>query len=307
MKKIFTFLLVMTAMGSMATTYNISVTNFQFSPANLPNVLVGDIIKFNFGGPNFHNATTMPLGMVPAGAAPIYSGTPGSVTGSYSYTVTKSGSYRYYCEIHSGDGVTGMVGTFTASGVVPVELRNFDVNFSGNMVQASWQTASEQNIDHFSLQKSTDGKNYVEAARVPSNGNADHLQSYHCNDAAPGKAARYIYYLLKTINKDGSFSLSPVKLVRNENALKKIITQIATNPVSKATGHLMFQFNADKNGSMKAWVVNESGTVVMKLDLSASKGINNGHIHMAELPTGMYTVVFSLEGLKESHKVLLVE
>ncbi len=301
------FLLLLVGFFAKATVFNVTVTNFQFSPANIPNVLIGDVIRFNFGGANFHNATTTPLGMAPAGAAAIHSGTPGQVTTSYSYTVTVAGSYRYYCEVHSGDGITGMVGTFTASGVVPVQLKNFDVSISGKTVTALWQTASEQDLSYFSLQKSNDGKNYKEAGRVNAAGNSNNLQSYSLKDEQLDMNARYVYYLLKSVNRDGSYSLSPVKLIRNDGAVKKLITQMGANPVSKAIGHLMFQFNADRNSSMRALVIDGNGKTLMKLDLSANKGINNGHIHMAELPTGIYTILFSLDGLKETRKVMLVD
>jgi|GEM_PF-774254 len=308
MKSISTFLfLLLISMYAGATTWNVTVSNFQFSPANIPNVLIGDIIKFNFGGANFHNVTTSPLGSVPAGAAAINSGNPGQVTGSYSYTVTKAGSYRYYCEIHSFDGITGMVGTFTASGVVPVQLNNFDVSISGKTVTANWQTASEQNLDYFSLQKSTDGKNYIEAGRVPAAGNSDQPKSYSFKDEHLDINARYVYYLLKIVDRDGHYNLSQVKLVRNDGAVKKIITQMGENPVSKQVGHFMFQFNADRSTSMKALVMDAGGKVLMKLDLSANKGVNNGHIHMADLPTGIYTILFSLDGLKETKKVMVTD
>lgn len=290
-----------------ATTFNVTVSNFQFSPANIPNVLIGDIIKFNFSPGNFHNATSSPLGMVPSGAAAIFSGTPGSVTTSYSYTVTKSGSYRYYCEIHSANGVTGMVGTFTASGVVPVQLKNFDAVYSNKVVTAKWQTSSEQNLSYFSVQKSTNGKDYVEAGRVNATGTSDVLQSYNFRDDDLDMTARYVYYMIKAVDRDGQYSLSPVKLIRNDAAIKKLITNMAPNPVSKDVGHCMFQFNADRDGSMKAVVLDANGKVVEKFDMSANKGINNGHIHMGDFPAGIYTIVFSMDGLKETKRVVVTE
>jgi plastocyanin len=290
-----------------ATTFIVTVSNFQFSPANIPNVLIGDIIQFNFAAINFHNVTTTPLGMVPAGAADIFSGTPGSVTTSYSYTVTKSGSYRYYCEMHSANGTTGMVGTFTASGVVPVQLKNFDVVYSNKIVTAKWQTVSEQNLSYFSLQKSTDGKTYVEAGHVNAMGNSDNVQSYSFKDESLDMNARYIYYMLKTVEQDGRYRLSAVKLIRNDAAVKKLITNMAPNPVSKDVGHCMFQFNADKDGSMKAIVMDANGKVLMKLDMSANKGINNGHIHMGDFGAGIYTIIFSMNGMKETKRVVVTE
>jgi plastocyanin len=302
---LFSFLFV--AVFAKATTYTVTVSNFQFSPSNIPNAVVGDIIKFNFSPGNFHNATSLPLGSVPAGAAAINSGSPGSVTTSYSYTVTIAGSYRYYCEIHSANGTTGMVGRFTASGTTPVQLKNFTAVFANKAVTATWQTASEQNLSYFSLQKSTDGEHYTEAGRVNAAGNSDKLQSYNFRDENLDANARYIYYMVKAVDNDGKYKLSPVKLIRNEGAAKKLITNMAPNPVSKDVGHCMFQFNADRDGNMKAIVVDANGKTVMKFDFSANKGINNGHIHMADLPTGIYTIMFSMDGLKETKRVMVTE
>ncbi len=307
--KNFTILLLFlcSALCAKATIFNVAVTNFQFSPSNIPNVVVGDIIRFNFAAVNFHNATSTPLGSVPAGAADIFSGTPGSVTTSYSYTVTKAGNYHYYCEIHSANGITGMVGSFTASGIVPVTLVNFNVSYSDKAVTATWQTTTAQNLAYYSLQKSTDANTFTEAGRVNATGNSTSPQSYSFKDERIDMTARYIYYMLKTVNTDGSFSLSPVKLVRNEQAIKKLITQMGPNPVSKAAGHLMFQFNADRNSSMKTLVMDANGKKVMNLEMSATKGINNGHIHMGDEPAGVYTIIFSLDGLKETRKIVVVE
>ena len=305
--KNFFFLLLFLLCGfcSNARTFFVSVLNFQFSPASIPNVMVGDTVQFNFAAVNNHNAISTPLGSVPAGAAAINSGTPGSVTTAYLYVVTVAGSYRYYCEIHSLDGVTGMVGTFTASGVVPVNLKNFEVTSSGKTVVANWQTATEQNLSYFSLQKSSDGKKYVETVRIDARGNSDKPESYTYQDEWLDMNARYIYYMLKIVDKNGKYNLSPVRLVRNEQANSKLITQIGPNPLSREVGHLMLQFYADKDTDMKALVVDASGKTVMNLDMTANKGINSGHIHMASLSAGVYTIVFSMDRVKEIHKVVV--
>lgn len=301
----FLFLFLLATLCTNATTFFVSVSNFQFSPVNIPNVIVGDTVQFNFAAVNNHNAVSIPLGSVPAGAAAINSGVAGSVTTSYSYVVTVAGSYRYYCDVHSADGVTGMVGTFTASGVVPVNLKSFEVAYTNKTVIANWQTASEQNLAYFSLEKSSDGKKYVEATRINATGNADNLQSYTYRDDRLDMNARYIYYLLKIVDKDGEYNLSPVKLIRNEQATPKLITQIGPNPVNRQAGHLMLQFYADKQTDMKTLVIDARGKTVLNLDMAANKGINNGHIHMGSLAAGVYSIIFSMDGVKETHKVVV--
>ncbi|MEO7310924.1 MAG: hypothetical protein ABIX01_11040 [Chitinophagaceae bacterium] len=309
--KNFTFLLLGVAFFRQAdaTILPVSVTNFQFSPANIPNVVVGDTIRFNFTT-GFHNAVSIVVGSasgsVPAGAADINSGAPsGTNPRTYDYNVTVAGAYRYYCQIHSSDGVTGMIGTFTASVPLPVALTSFDVVYSGNVASATWKTVTEQNVDYFSLKKSVDGKNYAEAGRVQATGNAITEQSYRFQDQNLGKRSKFIYYMLETVDRDGRRSLSNIRMIRNAQAIPALITQINPNPVDKAVGHMMFQFNADISGTMKAIVVNSAGKTVLHQDLSATVGLNNGHIHMGDFPVGTYTVIFMLDGMKESHKVVV--
>lgn len=298
-------LFFLAARTTSARTFFVTVSNFQFSPANIPNVMVGDTVQFNFAALNNHNAVSTPLGSVPQGASDINSGAPGAVTSSYLYVATVPGDYHYYCAIHSLDGVTGMVGAFTVSGVVPVNLVSFNAAYLNKSAVLNWQTATENNVDYFLVQKSFNAKEYADAGRIMAAGYSNNLQEYSFRDENLDPNARYIYYMLKVIDKDGRFRYSPVKLIRNEQANKKLITQIGPNPLSREVGHLMLQFNADKNTELKTVVINTAGKIVMRLAMSAAKGINNGHIHMADLPAGIYTVVFSMDEFKETYRVVL--
>ena len=83
--------------------------------------------------------------------------------------------------------------------------------------------------------------------------------------------------------------LSPIKVYRNKSASAKLITLLSPNPIS-GMGHLMLQFNADKSGVMKVKVADMQGRIVLKTELAAAPGINNGHIHLGDIPPGIYTV-----------------
>jgi plastocyanin len=79
-----------------------------FTP-NAINANVGDVIQFVQGSTVSHNVTST---SVPAGAAPMSSGTMSTIGQMYNYTVTTSGSYSFHCTFHSG-----MNGTMTVAGV----------------------------------------------------------------------------------------------------------------------------------------------------------------------------------------------
>ena len=117
------------------------------------------------------------------------------------------------------------------------------------------------------------------------------------------KSHKKVNYALATVDKDGKTQLSPIKIYKNKNALPKLIISLSPNPIS-GMGHLMLQFNADKKGVMIAKLIDMQGKVVLKTELSAEQGVNNGHIHLGDVPAGIYTIYFSLDGISESYRVV---
>ena len=45
--------------------------------------------------------------------------------------------------------------------------------------------------------------------------------------------------------------------------------------------------------------------IVIETTLSGDAGLNNGHIHLGNIPPGTYNIVFTLNGLKENYRVVL--
>ena len=97
---------------SFATIHLVSVSDFQFTPANL-NVVVGDTIIWQWvNGSHTTTSTTIPSGAAPWNS-PIVSSNP-----AFGYIVTTAGTYNYVCQPHA----PGMAGSFTATtpvGITP--------------------------------------------------------------------------------------------------------------------------------------------------------------------------------------------
>ena len=279
-----------------ANKWTVTVANFQFSPANI-NVSVGDTILWTWtnGG---HTTTST---AVPAGAATWDSQMNSSHT-TFQYVVSVAGTYNYWCTIHA----PSMAGSITASAVLPVTLSSFMISAGvNNSALLKWSTASEENTKWFIIKKSTDGASYKEITRIPAAGNSSLLRYYSYNDNHTGNVYKYIYYELQIINTDGSFAFSPVQKFINNNAVKKLITQVSPNPVS-AGEHLMFQFNADKQGVMLVEIYDANGKRILQTSMGAESGLNNGHLHLMNAAAGIYNAVFSMEGMKESYRLVII-
>lgn len=285
----------------------VEVTNFQFSPSNIPNVVVGDVIRFQFVQ-GFHNATSNGVSnATPAGAAPINSGNPSAVNPrTYEYTVTEAGEYKYICEAHADpSSFTGMVGTFTASAALPATIKSFTMTTSTDKKPIfTWISLTEENVSHFSLRRSFDGSTYKEAGKVAAVGHSQTEQFYTYTDNSIDEKNKYVYYMLATVDKDGKEKLLQVKVFKNPVSSSKLITAIGPNPITRP-GQLMVRFNSEKAGKMLTRVFDASGKKVHEAYMTSFAGLNSGHIHVCDLNAGTYTIEFSLDGMKETRKMVV--
>jgi plastocyanin len=297
MKKIYTVIATLFFLkSSFATTHVIEIVDNQFLPATIT-MVVGDTIQWKWKG-DIHTTTSTDI---PNGAAPWNSAVHNKGY-TFKYKVTVIGTYNYKCKIHAP---LGMVGTIMVTSALPVVLNNFGIsptNTHGALI--AWSTATEINTDHFEIMRSTDDKNFEKITSIPAAGNSSSIHNYSYTDNAIPASYHYTYYYLSIIDKDGKKTLSQIKMFANLNGKPKLIESLSPNPISRP-GHLMLQFNAEKEGSMHVQLYNASGKLVKEADLSGTIGLNNGHFHVGDVPAGVYTIIFSMDNLKESYKVVV--
>lgn len=278
-----------------ATIHLVSVSNFQFSPSSIPNVIVGDTIEWNWVNGTH---TTTSLG-IPAGAgswdSPIASGST-----SFRYVATVVGMYQYDCTPHAPD----MSGSFIVSAPVPVLLTEFLALNNGSNTSLNWRTSSELNSNYFSVKRSVDGSDFIEIGQVQASGNSNVVKSYSFSDDALPVNNKFVYYIIMIVDKDGRTQNSPTRMVVNKLAKAKLVTQLSPNPISKS-GHLMVKFNADESGQMEAVLSDVQGKTIRRVMMVAVRGVNNGHIHLGDLPPGTYNMVFSLNETRELHRIIV--
>jgi plastocyanin len=281
--------------AAKATTWTILVSNFQFSPATV-SANVGDTILWQWSSGGHTTTSTS----VPTGAATWDHPMTSSAT-TFKYVLTVKGTYQYWCTIHAPQ----MAGVLNVSAALPVTLSSFNASLSnGNSALINWSTASEQNTAFFSLQKSNDGSHFTQIAKLNAAGNSATQKTYSFTDNNMGSTSKYVYYMLGITDKNGHTEYSKILMLQNTKAHSGLILSMAPNPIT-LPGHLMLQFNADVAGSMLAKLYNNEGKLVTQTEMSAVPGVNNGHFHIENIPAGIYTIVFSLNGITETKKIII--
>lgn len=100
------------------------------------------------------------------------------------------------------------VDTQFGGSLLPVDLVSFKAVKKGKTISLNWKTASELNNDFFSIQKSTNGKDFQEIATERGAGTTYEPQAYSYTDERPANGINY--YRLKQIDYDGQFAFSEI-------------------------------------------------------------------------------------------------
>ena len=102
--------------------------------------------------------------------------------------------------------------TVYAMSSLPVELLDFRAEQDGEVVRLDWVTATEQDNDHFIVQRSRDGITFQEVTKVEGAGSSTSAHYYSAIDAQPWSGTNY--YRLEQVDTDGSTEYSPVVVVQ---------------------------------------------------------------------------------------------
>jgi len=171
---------------------------------------------------------------------------------------------------------------FKTNQIVPVRLLNFTAKANGYGTDVTWQVADEINVAIYQVEHSTNAIDFKQIGSVEAKGASNYL-FYHNNPIA-GKN----YYRLKSINNDGSFAYSTIRLV---NFVKDIIVNVYPNPVQKLL-NISVQNNNNKTAQIKLY--NSFGQLLFTENFSV-----NTQVDMSKYAAGIYLLnVFDGEQLQ---------
>ena len=127
-------------------------------------------------------------------------------------------------------------------GALPLEWLNFEAKRVQNHALLTWQTAQEQNVSHFEVQRSYDGKNFHPIGFVKAN-NFLTKSDYRFTDNSSLKGATY--YRIQQFDKDKKSTFSPIRTLEKSD---KFYYTISPNPASDV---INISGNTDYNTEIK--------------------------------------------------------
>jgi hypothetical protein len=185
-----------------------------------------------------------------------------------------------------------------ATNPLPVKLSSFEAAAQGSNALVSWTTASERNAAYFELYSSTDGKNFAAAGkRISAKGNTSAASSYSYTDINALNRASVVYYQLKSVDRDGSYTWSQVVRVSNTRKAGNSIS-VYPNPFK---GDVSVSLPANGNASVE--ITTLQGELLMNTEVSTDNGTATVK-GLDSLKPGIYFIKVTQNGVSHIEKLV---
>ena len=160
--------------------------------------------------------------------------------------------------------------------MLPIEVLSFTGKNNGNVNALNWTTASELNNDYFTIERSQDGDQFSELARVSSMGNSISTNVYSLLDPNPFNGTSY--YRLKQTDLNGKSEIfKTISLSTKASQGTPGTIHISPNPfIDYFNAEINFrtEFASSEKQDLYVQIMNTSGVIVYTETIRAVNGIN---------------------------------
>lgn len=228
------------------------------------------------------------------------SGAEGSTTIGYTGVIPKIGTMTYLFQTPQGyNGLHGKMdelrvynraltqAEITTLATLPIKLSSFTASKNNSDILLQWQTQYEQNSDHFNLQRSTDGANFINIGSIKAKGNSSLVTNYQFTDNTVKNlgGTPVVFYRLESVDLDGRREMSPVVNVKLNTVGNELV--ILENPVRN---DLRLQFRSMTKENTIIMITDIAGRQVLTKQLQVNMGVVSTTIPVNMLQAGQYYI-----------------
>ena len=185
---------------------------------------------------------------------------------------------------------------------LPVKLLSFSAQMNGKNIDLSWITASELNNTGFEIQRSNDGRVFENIRFIPAGNKTSTRNRYTYADQDPFAIGgnNILYYRLKQMDADGSFSYSNIASVsqRASNTLK------ASSYPNPFHDHLSLKMAIPANTLVNIHITDIYGKSVYNQELISDQSSGLSLNSLSILENGLYYITVYVNGTSTKLKVI---
>ncbi|HEY8895514.1 MAG TPA: T9SS type A sorting domain-containing protein [Niastella sp.] len=182
---------------------------------------------------------------------------------------------------------------------LPVKFVKLGANCKANAANISWTTENETNTDHYTVERSADGKSFIAMADVNSNAAASQQHVYNWTDAAPLPGTSY--YRLKIAGSTSVTGYSPVFTFIDCGTE---VVRVANNIIN-GDSELFLQLA--KNARMEIELFDVLGRRYTVVGLTGKQDMAQGTYRFpvtSNLRTGIYLLSVTINGNKKLFRLV---
>ncbi len=211
-----------------------------------------------------------------------------------SVTLNNSGSARQYSLYMKEFAIANAT-------TLPVTLTNFQANLKDKSASLVWTTANQINFSHFVIEKSTDGKNFQEAAVLfADEANTSAAIDYKYKDNLQNSSSKVVFYRLKMVDANDKYAYSETRMVRLATEVNNIQISTFPNPV---TSELRIMIPADwQEKAVTYEIYNSTGILVQRVQNQKAAQVQQ--INVQNLNGGNYIVKVSNGSATSTSKII---
>lgn len=271
--------------GKLSRIWRVSEVNVSGSAVN-----VGDIdLEFDLSGQGPITPADLRL-LIDHDNDGIF-GEPGTI--QLPVTSSSIGCGLYMFRVPGGDLANNRRFTIGTANIIqtplPIELTSLTGQMEDGNARVSWTTQTETNNHFFSVERSTDGKNFRVVGDVEGSGTTSMPVSYEFIDQLP--PIGILYYRLRQVDYDGAYSYSDVIRVDNTVGGTQLIA--TPNPVTGA-GAMMLRIRHREMVDMRSVYVRVLDVVGREVMLPMTPEEQSITLSFAGQGSGVYLIsVFS--------------
>jgi hypothetical protein len=181
---------------------------------------------------------------------------------------------------------------------LPVKLISFAGNLNNNKISLQWAVAENENNDHFEVEKSTDGNDFITAAVVMASSKSG-AESYSINETMKSEK---VYYRLRMFDNNRIATFSKTLLFENKIITSGSGLKIVNNP---AIDKLSLSLSSTNDQSLEIKVYDLTGRMQLNQKINVYQGGNLINLPLSSaFKTGMYAVEVSSSSERQVAKFL---
>ena len=182
---------------------------------------------------------------------------------------------------------------------LPVELSTLNGERSERFMDLTWEMASEQSNDYFTLERSLDGISWEYVTQIKSIG--DHTDGYsytYRDDIQAISLTKTVYYRLFQTDMDGTMKNLGTVVASGVKAYDSAINiSVQPNPSDEEVVQLVFENLYDETGVIS--IADLNGHILEANDVQLSKGYTSLNLNTNSWKKGVYIISFSTKNSQE--------